>query len=525
MSWSFARRVALGVTMASAVACGASDDSAFAPPAPAVTIALRFEHAGTLETAPGLEIPIGVVVSGAGQGSRDVAFWLDGDYGDGSLDADRARVASGRAAITLRAPSTPATFAIHAKIDGTDAQRLDVAVSARGFATVKVSAEYQGRRATASVVASVFLKATCADLATKDLADGAPRVEGTVFAPFPLPSVPAGTPAALVARIGHYASGCVDLDPLVADAERPVDAAIYDLPMALDQTSLEAVFRFDPEAADRAAWQTMLDNGEAKAIAAFVPASAGTEARELLDAMRAAAPPMSGPDFDANRTKDGWDATTGTWLQSRGPSMRARIQGWMDAGEPEALSDLLVHLDPGTSPGLAAVTLESFGHLPTGAAGLTTRVPFAWLADVNDTVHLQGPISIRPSRLVCDLADAQASKAVSGAIDAAGALASTAAVDCAGLAADLLGTTGQSYPGCGAPCTADLCRAAIGSMWQNARDASATALDETAINLTLSAPTQVGDAAEPISFSGSWSAQVTAPGQSFSLKGTASASK
>jgi len=520
MSWSFARCLALGAVVASAAACGASGGDTGANTG-AAQLRVRFEQSGVLTTAPGVAVHVGVVVSGPGTDASDVTFWLDGDYEDGSLDADQSRVTSGHATVSLRAPSTPATFAIHAKIAGADA-RLDVAVSASGFGTVQVNPEYQGKRAAPAAVASIFLKAPCSELATKDLVDGAPVVDGTATTPLTIPSVPAGTPAALVVRIGHYASGCVDLGPIVANAVRTVDAAIYDRPMALDRTNLDAVFQFDPEPADRVAWKTMLDNGQAKALAAFIPSTTG-DPDALLGAMRAAAPAMAAPDYDTNRNKNGWDAKATTWLSSHAPTMRTRIQTWMDAGEPDALGDLLVHLDPGTGAGLAAVTLESFGKLSTGAAGLTTRVPFGWLADLSDTVHLQGAVYMRPSALVCDLADLQASKTAPGATDAASALASASEIDCNGLAASLLGTTGQSYPGCGTSCTADLCRNALAAMWQNGRDASATALEETAINLAMSAHADVGDAAEPIAFQGAWSAQVTAPGQTFSLKGTANA--
>lgn len=448
-----------------------------------------------------------------------ISVWLEGDYLDASLSHDQLTAEGGRAAIILHAPSAPATFALRAKLRSGATARIDVAVSANGYGSVRIVSKYAGARLAPSIIGSVFLKSSCADLARLPLMDGAPMMTGTLTGPLNIPSVPAGSHVAVLVRIAHYATGCVDVDTLVPSVVRELPVTIEDLPMALDKTNLDSLFTLEPDATDRAKWDAMLAQAVTKASSAFIPQGA-MESTVLLDAMQAAAPLGNQSQFGASRTTGTFEMKTATWLGAHLPLMTDRATTWLSAGKTEAFGNLTMHIANGPGPGLAAIDLKTFGRLDAAASGLSTRVPFGWTADPKDIVHLSGSVYVRPTALVTSAADGHARTDVVGSTNVASALGTQ--IDCAGLATSLVGA-GVSYAGCGAACTAALCQTALSTMWKGATDASAAASEEAQIRMTASARADVGEYADPKQFSGDWVGEVSAPGATFGLKGSATA--
>jgi hypothetical protein len=502
-------------------ACGGADEGGNTP-APVKPQAVRFDLDGVLTVAPGQIIDVRIV---APESSARVSVGLEGDYLDGSLGASEVVPENGVATVSLHAPTSPTTFSMRARLDGSNDARLDVSVSASGFGTLRIASKYTGRRSATFVVGSVFVKTSCPELAQGALKDGAPKVSGPIGTPLVIPSVPAGTRVAVSIRVGHYANGCIDVDALVPGVTRDVSVDVFDRAMALDRTNLQTILTMAPDPVDRQAWDAMLEAATAKTLSAFVPEGM-PESTALLDAMLASAPASAVSDFTTSRTQGTYEAKTSSWLAAHPPALRVRATAWTTAAKPDAFGDIGLHIDPGKSAGLAEVTLQTFGILPANEAGVTTRVPFGWTADaktttLDDTVHLSGSVYVSPTALVTRAADRHAVLDVPGSKGVPSALATQ--VDCAGLATALVGA-GTSYPGCGATCTAILCAAGLEEMWTRAHEASATSLEVTQVGLTASARAEVGDDAEPVAFTGAWVGQVAAPGnKSFALKGVAKA--
>lgn len=489
-----------------------------------------FDVQGVLTTAPRQSVDIGITVTGHDATGNltptdaDVSLRLEGDYGDASLSAGVVRTSSGRATVTLHAPAVPATFSILAHAaTGPDA-RLDVSVSASGFATLRVSPTYAGRRPAPSVTASVFVKSTCADLAAAlangNFKDGTPSIDGATSSAITLPAIPAGSHVAVAVRIKLYASGCVDLDALAADSTRDVIVPLLDRPMALGAIDLASSFTFEPDTTQLAGWSRMLDAAIARAAEAFV-AQGTSESAALLDAMRAQVPSASRSQFDTSRAQGTWDSRTTTWLGQHAPTMRERAVGWMAAAKANAIGSLSASLLP-AQPGYASLSVASFAGFDTAKIGMSSRAPFTLAADADDVLHVSGTVHLWGSALACTVADVRARAAVAGASDVPTALATV--VDCNGLANALVGA-GSSYTGCASACTAQLCSQALASMWTSAHDASSGANDDATIDVTASAAATIADDASPASFAGAWVGQVASTGgafPAFGMKGAAS---
>jgi len=526
MYLAFARRGALGavflLTASTGAACSTTSDDAAAVPTPPGSVTpsgFAFDAGGVLQAKPEQDVALGIWVPGA---DEDVSVFLDGPYADGSLSAGTVTSAGGRATVTLHTPSSMATFAVHAHTARGEDARLDVSVSATGFANVTVTAAYEGTRNVTDLAGSIFLGSTCAGLANDPLHDGSLLVFGKLGSPLMIASIPAGTPFAVSTRIAHYASGCVDVDPLVATVGRSIDTSIYDLPMALAQTNLDVTFQALTTNAATSGWSAILATGSSDVGNAFF--SGSSDANALLDAMQAATPGgSSGPNaaqFHTARENQNWSAATTSWLSSHTPSMNARARGWISNGSAAAVGDLTAHLAPGPSPGLADFSLVNFANFNAKNAGFSANAAFGWVADPDDTVHLSGPVVLSPSALAAAVADQAAVTDVPGSSDVSSALATQ--IDCAGLASSLVGA-GVCYSGCDANCTGALCGTALAAVWQSARGASTGASHSAMVDLAVSAKAVVGDAAQPVSFSGSWSANVRASSGSFSTGGTTTA--
>lgn len=533
MSLAFPRRVARGAVLPAVLfglfgfACSSSSSSGTnSAPTPnqdsgtaASSSGFGFETTGVLEATPRQNVTIAILDPDA----EDVSVFLDGTYADASLSAGTASAKNGRASFTLHAPSQMATFSVRAQTASGKTARLDVAVSAGGFSSVTITASYEGDRTLAAVVGSVFLGTSCTQLAIAPLADGSPIVIASVGIPFTIPSIPAGAPVSIVNRIGHYASACVDVPALTATVTQDVSTSLYDVPMALADTNLDAQFTLDSTSATSTGWSAMLAVGTADATNSFF--ASGNDADDLLDAMQAATPGgangANATQFASARSAQNFSTTTSAWLATHTPSIHARAVTWLSSAAPDAFGNLTAHIGNGPGAGLAAITLTDFASIDAKSAGFSSSVPFGWVADSSDVVHLSGSVLIFPSNLIAASANATAAAAVSGSTDVASALASQ--IDCIGLASSLVGS-GECYSGCDAGCTGALCASALSAAWQSAANASSAASHLSTIDLAASAKAQVGDAAQPVSFSGSWTGNVRATSGAFSVGGATTAS-
>jgi hypothetical protein len=264
-----------------------SGAAAFDPGADAglggIAAAVTFDHAGTLTALPSQSIDVALTVTGA---DADVQVWLEGDYADGSLAADHVRSSGGHASVTLRTPSSTTTFTMGARAEAGGDARLAVSVSATGFTTLRVLPAYETRRAHTTFHASAFVHATCTELAGAAIHDASLAAQGIVGQAIEIASVPSGGHVAVTTRAGHFGFGCVDLDGLVTGGTTMAPITLYDVPMALEQTNLQATFTFDPDTggAEAKAWQAILVAGASRVEQAFF--ASGAEDKTLVDAMR-----------------------------------------------------------------------------------------------------------------------------------------------------------------------------------------------------------------------------------------------
>ena len=475
--------------------------------------ALSFDvDGGVLTAAPSEEVKVRIRSHGI---IGSVTLSLDGDYADASLDRGTAKLdGGGDGEFVLRAPSVPATFSVVAVASGVKA-RLDVAVSRDGFATIRVSPSYQGKRPVTIVAASAFLQTTCADLAKLPPKDGAPLVVGTASETLVLPKVPAGARVAVSVRIAHYASGCVDLEALTPNETKDTTVKLFDRPLATDAANLASTFTFAPDPPDKASWNAVLAAAQTEVMNTFFP---DLEAKRLLDAMADAAPsPAEKSAFNAKRTQQSWDSATTTWLSQHAPSMHSRAVTWSSASLPTILGDLVGPL-VGAPDQKAVFTPSTLGTLDAVKAGISAAAPFSLTADTDDTLHLHGILVFLPTRLVAAGADRRAivdfpaAKGVDSALDLA--------VDCAGLG-NALANGGYVYSTCDGSCAAALCRTAITAQWSGAADLSSKLGGSVLLDVTASASSAGGEDAEPVSFDGAWVGQFTGTSMTaFACKGT-----
>ncbi len=521
MSWHCSRQRLPGTLLALvAVFVGCSGDNTSLDGGPPATGTISFDGAPpwSLELAPGDVKDVGVSASA---GLTAISLGLDGEYGDGWLELPKVATTDGHAIVRLHAPSSPATFHLIASANKATSARMDVAVSANGFATLHVIPFYTGRRPVPIVVASAFLKAACRDLAALPAKDGSPIVVGTPGETLVLEHIPAGGHVAVTVRIAHYATGCVDIDALAPSATRDVPITVYDRPIDLAATDLNSTLTFKPEPIDSAAWTSAMGFAGNQTLDAFSPGGTG-DGKRLLDAMaQAIADPSDKQAFLLQRSNMQWDSSTSAWVVARG-TLRTPAGKWLMQGIPSTQQDLAFKLKAGASAGSANVTLAHLGPINALSGGLSAPIPFSWVADADDSLHLKGSVQILPTKLAAASADVLAVIDVPSSSDVASALAIK--IDCKGLGA-ALAQNGYAFAKCDASCTASLCSTALGAMWKSAGDTSSSLAEQTLVSITATLQATVGEFAEPQSFSGAWLGQVTTSKTNFLSKGLATGSQ
>jgi hypothetical protein len=520
MAFASTRRVAAGVFLVVS-GCTGGGQSTPRPPgsgadagAPALA-GLKFDVAAGLECTGGSSsgiclAPSQVVTVGIeGPAGTVVNLSLDGNYGDAALTTGQVTLGATPANVTLECSSTTAVFTIVAQAGGQTVP-LRVTVATSGSANVLASPIYAGHRLTPQFYATEYPLSTCAELtATSPDAGAAKWTAGPSGAPIAL-SVTAGERAAIQMRIGHYAFGCADVDPLVPSASIALPVQVYDIPMALALTNLAASFSFSFDGKGTSAWSSVASAATSRIKWAFFGAQS-PDATVLLDAMAGViTAPADQAQFDQLRQAEQWDNATTTWLSARLPRIGDRAATWLNTAAADAIGPLLLQIGGATGTGTAPVVATSLGALSWDAAGITQPPAFQWTADANDTIHLSGAIDLATTPLFAHQADLHAAETTKGAVDCPSAVA--AGIDCVGLAKQLVVGAGVSYGTCDATCTATLCASALAAVWKMAAAPAAGGADNIHTTITASAPATVGDLAEPAYVNGGWLGNVSGAG-------------
>ena len=475
--------------LAFALACGASNPGTPLPDGGAASI--QFDQSGVLTLAPADT----AVIDLSGMGVRNVTLSLAGNYLDAFLDAGTVDLSSGQGQVTLHAPSSPTTFSLLAS-SGAASARLDVAVSATGFANVLVTVDYHGKRAAPIVAASAFVETTCQQVGTKAI-DGAPLQVETFGDPILLQSVPTDGQIAIKVRIAHYATGCFDVPSLTPGATRDVTVDVFDLPLDLADSTLETRFTFAPDPADAQALEGYFEQVVDGAVLNASFTGSADEPSHLLDAMGAAS--GNATAFASARTQKGWDSTTTSWLSQHLPSMHDRAATWLQGAAQAGVGDLTGRLDGDAAK--PVFTPHALGQLDATAAGITAPLPFVWTGLANDVLSISGMVDAVPSELACAGADARARADVPQSSGVADAL--QGAIDCSGLG-DSLAQNGYAFGTCDGTCMSALCTTAIANLWSAGAAALSKTSDALLLSLSVAAPADVSDTPQVQSYAGTW---------------------
>jgi len=511
-----------------AVGCGGSNDassgsagaggSGGSAGAPAGPSSIAFSNDAALQLVPGQAHALTVVTTPPGV--YTVRFSLLGDYKDAALDRSEVDTdGSGKAEVTLTAPSSATTFSVRAAVGETVAAKLAVSVSASGFATLQVAPTYKGNRSVSYWVASVRTGAKCSELSGDLTSDG--DLKGTApDGQVPqVSSVPVGPALAVTLRGGYSIAGCLDVAKVNAGEINALKIQVNDLPMQLADTDLELSLGLDPPTGDLGA---LLDQA---AMLSAIDAAGADDAEALLDAMQAATPdPGTSTAFSMARKSQGWDATVLSLLGDS-KAIQKTVAPWLT----EAATSLTgtktlegrLHA-AGKAAGYADIELETIAGVDRSLAGIAPTTLASWSAEPDDTVLLGTTFFFIPSRVLAALATPPATAAQPGSNSVPEAL--SLAVDCASIATALT-QNGDVYPSCDATCTEKLCSAGLASLWESATNASLDTGATALLSLAATGAAGVDDNAAPLGFSGTWLGALAVGEQSLPLSGPTSAAK
>jgi hypothetical protein len=490
------------------------------PPTAPPDAKLAFEEQGTLALAPGETRTVTVIADPPN--SYEITFALFGAPLEASLNKSKVAADSdGRASVTVKAPNGSTSFQLRASIKEGVFAELPIAVSDKGFGSLRVIPVYGGSRDVTTWVASAVTGTNCkaiADLLPEKLqapqnatapAGGEPLIE----------SVPVGPNVAVVLRAGFYMWGCTDEPNLKAGQELSVKVPVIDRPIDLSGTDLDVELAFKAEGAPYA---DIMKEASFALVGGLLPSSIDGASSALLDAMIATSPPDIADLLTEERAMQGWDVKAGEHLGTLTTPPNEQILQWIEgklkpaAGDPlmaeSSISGRLVAAKNAPTKALFQVT--SFGGVDAEAAGIPASHLMTWTADASDTVMLGSTLYWMPSRYVGGVALEAAKEALPGIMSMSEALG--AIFNCSELAASLAG--GMS---CDAACLEALCHTALGDLWKNGLEASAQAGIVGEIEILGSAKAKVDNYAAPMSIAGTWLGSLSNGSVTAGLKGTA----
>ena len=513
--WSYPWLLAALAVCAAGCSSAASGDAAPQPvegvSGPDASIA--FAPASTLALAPGELVTVTVATSPPDH--YRIGFFLLGESLDASLSGSSVVAdAEGRAAVQLRAPSSPTTFRLRASIQDGPSTEVAISVSDQGFGAIRVVPMYAGTRPVETWTAGVVAGASCAAIASTLPGEAA----GAIIATAPgdadpiVGDAPVGPNLAVTLRAGHYLWGCADTSSLAPSAELAVKVTVIDKPIDLAATDLDVTLTYSP---DPGPYAEMLGAATELLQEQLFPL-AQPEPTVLLDEMeKGLSTPEDVAAFEAARQAGLWDTATADHLAAGVGSLRALCGAWTLAGLADQSPVIVGHLGAAEA-GQAVFETKVFGGVDAAAALVPGDTLMKWTADAQANVALSGKLYWLPSRYVGAATFAGASVELPQATTVSEALATAARCDVLG---ELLGAVGS----CDTACVAALCETALATRWQGALAASGAAGLVGELSITAGGPAQVGDAADPIAFSGEWLGQVTVGASVAGVDGEASA--
>jgi hypothetical protein len=505
MSFSYVRMPLVIVAALAAASCsvGLGDYAPTEPPIiPGPNTTLAFKDTGTLALAPGESRTVSVTTSPPG--SYEISFALLGAALDASLD--KAKVVAtnkGLATVTLKAPNASTSFRLRASLNDGLSVELPVAVSDKGFGSIRAVPIYSGTRQVKEWVASVMTGTNCKAITSllPDMLEAPQNATAPLGEEPVIDLVPVGPNIAVVVGAGRYIWGCTDEPNLKAGEELAVKVTVINKPIDLAATDLDVTLEFDAKPSPLG---DVLKSAAVLLTDAMLPSTIEEASFELLNGMEQATPIESADAFTQKRAELGWDMTVAQHLGTLGVAPQQQILDWIagklaPTGNPPLMSSQVSgHLKAaGSAPGKAIFTVKKLWDVDAEAAGFPASHLVSWTADASDTVMLGGTIFWMPSQFMGNLALASAQEAMPGVMTMPEALGQL--VGCEAIGAALVG-----YDGCDAVCMADLCKTALAKRWDMGLNASAEAGLVGEITITAAGPAKVNDDAAPMSFDGKW---------------------
>jgi hypothetical protein len=442
-------------------------------------------------------------------GSYRVRFSLPAENAeprDAVLDRSEATTSdSGQVTVLLTAPSSEATFKVRAAVGSVMATAtIMVGEPKPGTATLQVLPVQLGHRHPTTWVATVHEGKTCLDVPGVPPPDGAhPAFAAAGDAP-EIHNVKTGVPLAVVLRSGYFMGGCQSLDMLpleAAQAPTVVSVGVLDRPIDLTASNLSVSLGLtDPGAA----WTNVMTTAREAAISGLHGSASLNDVDALLDAMQATLTGSAQQSFQNARLNENWDGLVQTrWASST--KLTDLVGGWLDQGMKKlsAGDKVFVGQLSAIDAETAKLSLVTVAGVPADRAGFVTDAQVSWSAGPDDTVLLGTHVYFFSSQLVTALSEPEVLADHDDVESVGDALASE--LDCAALGSDLAGAGNDAllaYSGCNADCMSELCSAALATIWQRARDA--TALSPVQISVSAAGLGRVGEHAELAGVSGSW---------------------
>ncbi|EYF00695.1 hypothetical protein [Chondromyces apiculatus] len=498
--------------------CSVQDDGTPDPPPPGVpgpNATLRFDVQGTLELAPGEERSVTIATSPPAP--YEVSFSIVGDTSGAWLDrTTTAASTAGRATVVLHAPSVATTFRLRAVVKDGPSADLNVSVSDKGFAPLRITPLYAGQRLVTEWTASVKAGTTCAEIAAILPEDPEGALVGSAPADaadgVSIMSAPVGPNLAVALRAGRALWGCSDVADLEAGTERAVVVSVKDGPLALASTNLDLTLTF----ALNSDVSTLIQANVSRVMDSFLPDEMHGSA--LLDTMEALTATDLQDAFADRRQTEDWDDLADEHLANLPSPLPQVCRTWAETGLATLTPQISARLRGiDQVPDKAWLEVTQFGGVPAANAGVpSTAHQVSWTSEPGDVLRLDGRMYWIPSRYVGAAAREGALATLPPEASMAEAL--SAAADCEGLAATLGG-----FSGCDQTCMLSLCTSALDARWTTGIEASASTSLTGTVAVAASGAATIDQEATPVGWGAAWLGKISDGDTEATVQGQATA--
>jgi hypothetical protein len=458
-----------------------------------------------LDARAQVEVAVQVVPAGSYRVRFSLPTGDDSEPRDAILDRSEASTnSSGQATVLLTAPSSQATFKVRASVGSvTTTATIVVKEPELGEATLQVQAVLLGHRHPTTWVATVHEEKTCVDVPGIPPPDGALAAFAAAPDAVELRGVRTGVPLAVVLRSGFFMGGCQTVDmlpPEAAETRTLVSVGVLDRPMDLAASTLSLSLGLSEPGPS---WTKLTSAARAAISSGLHGDTSLNDVDALLDAMQGVLEGTAQQSFQNARLGENWDALVqARWGSST--KLTELVGGWLEAGSSKltAGDQIFVGELSATDDETAKLSLDTVAGIAASQAGFATDAQVSWSAGPDDTVVLSTNIYFFSSQLVTALSEPEV--LAQHDVDSVGA-ALSADLACSAIGSDLAGAGTDAmlaYAGCDAGCVSELCGAALATIWQRGRDA--TALSPVQLSVTAAGAGRVGEHAELAGVSGSW---------------------